>query len=161
MPSNYSSLTVTWFDETGGYVTSADITSDVKSIPQFTDTGTGEVNSARVVIRALDGAYNVSGNIIDVFDRIQIQCTDLGGNTYDRTFEVIDIIPSVSKSEGALLTLDCLGIEYHTQHVHVSKPFYFENAYNVVSDLGDMYEENNGTRQPVISNHNTVWNGSV
>lgn len=161
MPSNYSSLTVTWYDETGGYATSANVTADVKALPIFTDTGTGEVNQARIVLRALDGNYIVSGNKIDVFDRFQIQCTDLGGNSYDRTFEVIDIIPSQSKGEGTLLTVDCLGIEYHTQHIHVVKPYYFENAYNVIKDLGDMYEENNGSRQPLISNHNSVWNGTL
>ncbi len=161
LPSNYSSLTVTWYDETSGYSTSANITADVKAIPLFTDTGTGEVNQARVVLRALDGKYIVSGNKVDVYDRIQIQCTDLGGNSYDRTFEVIDIIPSQGKGEGTLLTLDCMGIEYHIQHVHVVKPYYFESAYNVIDDLGDMYEENNGSRQPLISNHDTVWNGSV
>lgn len=161
MPSNYSSLTVTWYDETSGYATYANVTSDVKSIPIFTDTGTGEVNSARIILRALDGKYSTSGNIIDIFDRFQIDCTDLGGNSYSRVFEVIDIIPSISKNEGSLLTLDCLGTEYHTQQIHVSKPYYFENAYNVVSDLFTMYEENNGSRQPLITNHNTVWNGSV
>ena len=60
MPSNFSSLTVTWFDETDSYTTSSNITNDVKSIPLFTDTGTGEVNTASLIIRSLDGNYNVT-----------------------------------------------------------------------------------------------------
>jgi hypothetical protein len=161
LPSNYSSLTVTWSSESSGYATNATITADVKSIPIFTDTGTGEVNQARIILRALDGNYITSGNIIDIHDRFQIECTDLGGNSYDRTFEVIDIIPSQSKSEGTLLTLDCLGIEYHTQQIHMSKPYYFENAFNVVKDIGDIYEENNGSKQPLISSHDSVWNNTL
>lgn len=157
MPSNYSSLAVTWYDATDTYSTSADITNDVKSIPIFTDTGTGEVNQARIVIRALEGKYITSGNIIDIFDRFHILCTDLAGNSYSRFFEVIDIIPSQTKSEGSLLTLDCLGIEYHTQQIHVSKPYYFESAFNVVDDLGDMYNENKGSAQPTLGDHNSVW----
>ena len=37
MPSNFSSLTVTWYDETDNYSTTSNITDDVKSIPLFTD----------------------------------------------------------------------------------------------------------------------------
>lgn len=160
MPSNYTSLTVDWYDETDGYTTTADITADVKGIPLFTDTGTGEVNQATIVIRALNGNYITTGNIIDNHDRIHIRCTDLGSNSYSRFFEVIDVTPSTANNEGALLKLECLGIEYHLQQIHVVKPYYFENAFNVVSDLGDMYNENNGSEQPTLANHNVVWNVS-
>ena len=157
LPSNYSSLTVTWYDATDSYSTTANITPDVKAIPLFTDTGTGEVNQARIILRALDGKYIVSGNIIDVYDRFHITCTDLGGNVYNRFFEVIDMIPSQGKGEGTLLTIDCLGIEYHLQHIHCSKPYYFENAFNVLKDLGDIYNENRGSLQPELTNNNTDW----
>jgi len=161
MPSNYTSLTVTWHDASDSYSTNVNVTSDVKSLPMFTDTGTGEVNQARIILRALDGKYINSGNKIDIFDRFHIECTDLGGNSYDRFFEVIDIIPSVTKREGTLLTLDCLGIEYHTQQVHMSKPFYFANANFVVKDIADMYSENKGSLQPSVANANTFWNGTI
>lgn len=85
MPSNFSSLTVTWYDETNNYSTTSNITDDVKSIPLFTDSGTGEVNQASLIIRSLEGNYNVTGSVIFAeFDRIRIQCTDLAGNSYDR-----------------------------------------------------------------------------
>ena len=35
---NIVNLTVTWFDESDNYVTTADITDGVQSIPLFTDT---------------------------------------------------------------------------------------------------------------------------
>ena len=158
MPSNFSSLTVTWFDETDSYTTSSNITNDVKSIPLFTDTGTGEVNTASLIIRSLDGNYNVTGSVIFAeFDRIRIQCTDLAGNSYDRFFEIFNIIPSQTKGEGTLLTIDCLGIEYHTQQIHMTKPYYFEDSYTVGASVGDIYNSNRGTKQPVLEDHNIVY----
>ena len=41
--TNYTGLAVTWYDQTDAYVTTDNITADVKTIPQFTDSGTGEV----------------------------------------------------------------------------------------------------------------------
>jgi len=158
LPSNFSSLSVDWFDQTDAYVTTADITNDVKSIPIFTDTGTGEVNQATIIVRSLDGKFNTTGSTIFAeFDRMRIQCTDLGSNTYDRYFEIINILPSQDKDGGTQLTLECLGIEYHTQHIHMAKPFYFEDSLEVGKVVGDIYVENAGTEQPVLSNFGTVY----
>ena len=157
---NFSSFTVDWFDEDDSYSTTADITSDVKSIPLFTDTGTGEVNSATIILRALDGNYLLDTQTptrIEEFDRIRIRCTDLGSNSYDRYFEVINIIPSQTKGEGTLLTLECLGIEYHTQQIHMVKPYWFENSFNVGHSVGTFYEANRGTKQPVLDKHGIVF----
>jgi hypothetical protein len=161
VPSNYQSLTLDWYDNSDNYTTTADFTADVKAIPHFTDTGTGEVNQATIVLRSLEGKFIENGNIVEKHDRFNIQMTDLAGNTYDRYFEVVDIIPSSSKAEGTLLTLECLGIEYHTQHIHFAKPYYFTNGSNVAKDIGDIYEENNGSNQPTLASHNVVWNGTV
>jgi len=158
VPSNFSSLTVTWYDETNNYVTTSNITDDVKSIPLFTDSGTGEVNQASLIIRSLEGNYNVTGSVIFAeFDRIRIQCTDLAGNSYDRFFEIFNIIPSQTKGEGTLLTIECLGIEYHTQQIHMAKPYYFEDSYTVASSVGSIYNDNRGTRQPELEDHNIVY----
>jgi len=80
----------------------------------------------------------------------------LGGNTYDRFFEIVNIIPSQTKGEGTLLTLECLGIEYHTQQIHFAKPFFFENSFNVANIIGQIYNANRGTEQPVLSGHTQV-----
>ena len=116
LPSNFTSVTVDWYDASDSYSTTADFTADVKSIPLFTDTGTGEVNEAKIILRCLKGAHIVSGNKVDIHDRFRIRCTDKASNSYDKYFEVINIIPSQAKSEGTLLTLECLVIEYYTQH---------------------------------------------
>lgn len=158
LPSNFTFLAVDWYDESSNYVSSVDITADVKAIPLFTDVGTESINSARIVLRSLDGNYITQGNVIDNFDRIQIRCTDLSGNTYNRFFEIVDIIPSASGTDGTLLTLECLGIEYHTQQILFSKPYYFANAFDVAKDIGDIYNESRGSRQPSLGNHVSDWN---
>jgi hypothetical protein len=153
---------VDWYDESDSYSTTADITADISSIPLFTDTGTGEVNEAMLTLRALGGRYITTGNIIEKRDRINIQCTDLGGNSYDRYFEVVSFTPSQDKSNGGtLLSLECLGIEYHTQQIHFTKPYYFQNGNAVAKDIADIYGENKGSRQPDLTNANTAWTGTL
>jgi hypothetical protein len=155
MGSKFKSLTLTWFDATGGYATSADVESNgtIIGIPLFTDTGSGEVNEAEIILSAKNGNFINSGTIqVDTFDRIRIQMTDLDDNTYDRYFEVIERIPS-QDSNGAILTLGCLGIEYHTQGINFSKREWFQNPFNVVQRIALSYESNNGTAQPLINGH--------
>ncbi len=109
----------------------------------------------------MEGNYNVTGSVIFAeFDRIRIQCTDLAGNSYDRFFEIFNIIPSQTKGEGTLLTIECLGIEYHTQQIHMSKPYYFENSYVVGISVGQIYNLNRGTRQPELVHHTSVYSNS-
>ena len=169
MPSNFTNLTVTWYDESDNYATSVVFPKgSIKSIPIFTDTGSGQVNEATIVLNANNGNFirnAVNGIIIDDYDRIRIQMTDLGGNSYDRFFEVLDRYPTKSKAKGVHLTVDCLGIEYHTQHVHYVKPHWFENAFNVGKDIGDLYNANTnaktGNRQPALQNHDAVYSTST
>ena len=56
MGSNFTGLSVKWFDESNGYSGSGtEIISDILAIPLFTDTGSGEVNEANLVISAKGG----------------------------------------------------------------------------------------------------------
>jgi len=158
MASNFSNIIVTWYDESNGYTGSGtDITSDVKAIPLFTDAGTGEVNQLQLVLIARDGNYITTGNIIEQYDRIRIECTDLDNNSYDRYFEILDIIPSQSKSSGTILTLEGLGIEYHLQQIHYSGSHYFKHAFAIGEDIGNVYQSNKGTRQPTLTGHDSVY----
>lgn len=157
---NIKNLAVTWYDATDSYVTNTEITADIKGIPLFTDTGTGEVNQARIVVRAARGRYitGTSPIPIDQFDRIHLTLSDIAGNSYDRWFEVDSIIPSQSKSEGTLLTLDCLGIEYYLQKMHFSKPFWFTDGASVSRFIIDKYNKRKGTLQPTISEETVPYN---
>lgn len=159
MPSNYTGLIVTWFDATDAYATTANITDDVQNLPLFTDTGTGEVNEAEIMIKAPFGKYITSTAPvpIDFFDRIRIQVTDLAGKSYDRFFEVVSRIPSQDKGAGTQLQLNCLGTEYHTQRIHFSLPFWFKSPFLPAKVAGDTYNSNKGTLQPLLSDHTVVY----
>lgn len=161
MPSDFTSYTITWYDQTDAYSTTTDITGDVKAGSLFTDTGTGEVNTANILIDSANGLYNTTGSTIFAeFDRIRIQCTDLGSNSYDRYFEIINILPSQDLQEGTMLTLECLGIEHHTQKIHMTKPYYFENSFLTAVSAGDLYNRSRGTEQPTLSFHNIIDEGN-
>jgi hypothetical protein len=160
MVSKVKSRTLTWFDESDGYVTSADLDANgvVSSIPIFTDTGTGESNEASIILSAKRGNFVHSGTIqIEKYDRIRIQFTDLNDNTYDRYYEVIDIPPSKTKGEGALIHLELMGIEYHLTPIHFSKREWYQSPFNVAQRIFVSYELNNGSRQPVINAHTTTY----
>ena len=60
-------------------------------------------------------------------------------------------LPSETKGEGTILTLKCLGIEYHTQQINMAFPFWFEDAREVGERIGLTYERNRGTRQPLLN----------
>jgi len=106
----------------------------------------------------LDGNYNTTGSVkFAEFDRIRIEITDLGNNSYDRFFEIISIIPTISKGEGTIITLECLGTEYHTQQIHMVKPYYFEDHFTAAKDIGAIYNSNRGSRQPTLTDHDTIW----
>ena len=160
MGSNYSGLTVTWYDESDGYSTSSDITTDILALPLFTDTGSGEVNEAELVVSAKGGKHITSGDKFDKYDRIHITLTDLGSNTYSRYFEIVELIPSQTKGEGSILTLQCMGIEYHTQVIHYARRDWFQQAFDTAEHIGDAYESNKGSRQPTLQYHDTAYSTS-
>ena len=111
MTSNWT-YTITHFDESNSWA-SVDITEDIVSIPTVTDTGSGEVNSARIILSANEGKFISVVPYIDQFDRIRIQINDGEGGTYDRYFDVIKILPSESKSQGTRVELFLMGLEHH------------------------------------------------
>ena len=161
---NIKNLEVTWHDASDSYATSAVITQHVKGIPLFTDTGSGEVNQARILLRARDGRFITSISPIPIaqFDRIHIECEDIGsGQKYDRWFEVDSLKPSQSKKTGTILTIDCLGTEYYTQHSHFAKPFWFTDGFNVVKFMIDQYNKRKGSDMPTLKEHDQLFNSTT
>jgi hypothetical protein len=161
MGSNYSGLIVTHYSESSSYVTSTNITTDVLSLPLFTDTGSGEINECEIVLSAKGGKYVNSGTQIKSFDRFRIQLTDLSSNSYDRYFEVTDLIPTQSKIEGSILTIHCLGIEYHTQMINYAKRDWFKSSSTVAKHIGTSYGENKGTKQPTLTAYDSTYSTST
>lgn len=160
MANNFVNLVITWYDATDIYSTTANITDDVIGIPIFTDSGSGEINTATIMVKAPYGKYitSTSPEPLDEFDRISIAMNDRKGNSYLRFFEIQKLIPGTDKDTGTILELDCLGIEYHTQMNHFSRQFWFKAPFLPSKIIGETYNDNKGTTQPTLSGHDTSYN---
>ena len=144
------------------------ISSDIISIPLFTDTGSGEVNEAQIVLNAIGGQY-ISANInsktiISQYDRIRIAVSDgltaqgTQRGAYDKFFYVMKKQPIKSKDSGVRLQLELLGTESYLQRIQYAKPHYFESPYEVFKSIGQLYNENRGSssNMPTISGHDST-----
>lgn len=149
--------TITHYDESNSWTTT-DLTDAVISIPSCTDTGTTEINSARIVLAANNGEYMKTSPEIEQFDRIRIQIDDkiTGTTNYDKYFDVVKILPSESKSEGTRVELYLLGLEYHLQKINYTKSHFSEGPYEVMKDIGDLYNTSRGTKQPTLQGHDNT-----
>jgi len=158
MTSQWTYTVTHWdFDTT----TETVITEQVNSIPMFTDTGSEEVNSARIVLSGNKGDGLTTGVIFDQFDRIRIQGTDGQGGTYNKVFEIEKIIPTRTKGQGLQIVLMCFGLERHLQRMNYIKNWFNEGYFEVTKDIGDYYNTNRGTKQPVLLGHDNVSNNTL
>ena len=161
------SFVVTHYYDVSGSTGTQTITDDVISIPKFTDTGSGEVNEATIVLDADSGNYisdDSSGKrIIQQHDIIKLRVTDnlpnqgtqgdigLGQGLYEKYFNVVKKIPIKSKSEGVRVQLELLGVENWLQRINYIKPHYFENPAEVFEDICNLYNANKGTGMPTLT----------
>ena len=162
--SQIKTATVLLFTEASAYATSVDITADVKGIPLLTKGITGEIAEMEITLGAAEGDYittNGTPTPIEQYDRIQVTLVDQADNTFNHVYEVETRTPEQSQGGGTQLTLECLGIEKHLQVINYFKPHYFENAFNVIKDIGDQYNSNKGIRQPTLYLHDTVYDAST
>ncbi len=150
------------------YPYSTDITSSVIAIEQMTDCGSGEVNSATLILNGRDGNFitNDSGSnttpntpILDEFDKIKIKLTDKNGDVYQRIFEVDELIPKKTIQEGIRLDVQLLGQERHLQQVHFAKQYYYASGFEASEDIVDKYNLSKGSAQVSVEKHdNTIYN---
>ena len=145
------------------YPYSLDISSHVVAIENFTDVGSGEVNSAKLILNARDGHFITSDSgtasspvtpILDEFDKIKILLTDRNGDTYSRILEVDTLMPKKTIQDGNRLEIELLGQERHLQQVHFAKQYYYANAQEVIQDIADKYNSNKGSAQVTIEKQN-------
>ena len=141
------------------YPYTTDISSSVIAIEKFTDVGSGEINSATLILNARHGDFitNDSGNIttpvtpiLDEFDKIKISITDKNGDSYSRILEVDTLTPKKTIQEGIRLEVELLGQERCSQQTHFAKQFYYANAFEVTEDIVDKYNLTNGSAQVTI-----------
>ena len=152
---------VTHYYDVSGSTGTQVITDDVISIPKFTDTGSGEVNEATIMLDADGGNYisdDASGKrIIQQHDIIKLNVTDslpaqgTQRAVYEKYFNVVKKIPIKSKSEGVRLQLELLGVENWLQRINYIKPHYFENPAEVFEDICNLYNANKGTGMPTLT----------
>jgi len=150
------SFTVKHYGLVSGVTT--DITNDIVALPLFTDTGSGEVNTAIITLSGDAGKYVVTSPIIDQFDQIWIQATDDSGNNFGRTgggvvYEVRKIIPQETKDGGNKLELQCAGIEANLQVMDYATPWWFTDSFTVGKDIGVFYNAVKGSNQPLLLSH--------
>lgn len=157
MTSNWT-YTVTHYDESNSWASTVLQSHDVDTLPLFTDQGSGEVNRAIVKLNAPNGKFLTTSPIIDQFDKIRIQGTDGQGGTYNRVYEVSHIRPVEDNPTGTMCELDCLGNEWYTQYIHYSRNFFFETAFGVGKDVGELYNDNIGSKQPTLQYHDVPYN---
>ena len=122
------------------------ITNDIEEI-ELTDTGTGEIKSAKITLNALKGKFMTAAPKLVQFDQIKIKITDESSNTYEEIYEVDRIIPIKNAGEGYTLQLECLGQEQHLQKIDFAKQFYFESAQTVTESICDFFNDSNGSAQ--------------
>ena len=141
------------------YPYSTDISASVISIEKFTDVGSGEVNSATLILNARHGDFitNDSGNnttpvtpILDEFDKIKIEITDKNNDSYSRILEVDTLTPKKTVQEGIRLEVELLGQERHLQQMHFAKQYYYSNAFEVTKDIIDKYNLSKGSAQVTV-----------
>ena len=154
-------------------VVSYDITDSVVKIENMTDTGSGEINSATIVLNARKGAFITQENNVNLppvqpttpilaeFDKIEIKLTDKNGDIFRKVYEVRTLEIKKTLAEGVRLIVRLIGQERALAEVQFSKPFYYANAWDVIRDIIDQYQDNKGSRQPTVENHDvTVDSGT-
>lgn len=147
------------------YPYTTDISSHVIAIERMTDVGSGEINSATLILNGRDGNFitNDSGSnatpntpLLDEFDKIKIKITDKSGNIYQRIFEVETLTPKKTIQEGIRLDVELLGQERCLQQTHFAKQYYYANANEVVKDICDKYIDTKGTAQVTVDKQGDV-----
>jgi len=163
------SFTITHYYTIGGSSNSQVLDSDVISIPMVTDTGSGEVNQAIIILNAVGGQYisdDATGKrLIKQHDIVRVRLRDSTYGTGDvagtqrgeylKFFNVVKKIPIKSKGEGVRLQIELLGVEKWLQGMNYAKPHYFQSAGIVFEDICNSYNANKGTGMPTITDFQT------
>tara|TARA_R110002110_G_scaffold414202_1_gene643659 strand:- start:434 stop:3322 length:2889 start_codon:yes stop_codon:yes gene_type:complete len=141
--------TVTLYHGTNHGNTS-DLSDDILSIPIFTDTGDGEVNTATIRLTGKDGKYMTSSPIIEDHDRVKIDVTDSNGLHYIRCFELMAKVPIRNKIEPPTAQIELAGIEICFKRIKCSMNTFELSTRQLYQKLMDTYNENKTTQMPSV-----------
>ena len=139
----------------GNFLTPVDITSNVITIENMTDVGTGEVNTAVLMLNARDGQFITEDNSgatpqINQFDRIRIELTDKNSDQYARIYEVESMEQKKTIKDGIRLVVNLMGLERHLQQVHFAKQYFYTSGFDLVKDVFDRYNTSKGSKQITV-----------
>lgn len=152
---------MTEYSYTITHVTSStDITGDVAGVT-VNEAMTGEISSCVIRLEALNGKYlnEVAATDMDEYDLIRVQITDDESATFDKLYEIDNIVPIQSVQEGNVVELECLGLEHHLQKFYFAKQFQAESAFDTLKEIISQYNDNKASLQPEIVGHDaTTYN---
>ena len=136
--------------------TAQDITNYVISIDKFTDVGTGEVVSAKLMLDARYGDFITVTNsgktpLIKHYDILKLRIETMRNKTdfYERYLVVSDLMPQTS-SQGHVLGVELLGREHFLQKMLFPGHFYFPSFRQMIRGIVAFYNLNKGKDQPAI-----------
>ena len=128
-----------------------DITQFVISIEKFTDVGTGEIVTARLMLDASFGDFVTQSNsdttpIISQYDLFRLH---LHESNYERYLIADDVLPQKNE-QGSFITLELFGREIYLQKMYFPGNFHFISFRDMVIRIRDFYNTNRGSSQPEI-----------
>ena len=135
--------------------TATDITSGIIDIQKFTDVGTGEVTSARVMLDSRFGDFVTESNggktpIISQYDVFRLTVAAGTARTHVRYLFQDDISPQ-KNDQGGFITLELFGQEAYLQKMYFPGHFYFIAFNDMIDRIVDFYNTNRGANQPELA----------
>ena len=134
-----------------------DITNYVISIEKFTDVGTGEIVSAKIMLDARYGDFVTQANsgktpILKQYEvlRLEVSTFHDSGEKYSRYLVVDDLSPQVN-ANGQFLSVELLGRERYLQKMLFPGHFYFVSFRKMIGTIVSFYNKNKGSKQPSIN----------
>ena len=128
-----------------------DVTS-VVNISKITHVGTGEINSAQMMISTVFGQHvrDAAGGtrpIIDQFSRFRLTMIDDDSVTYPRILITDTLLPQQSK-RSQVMNVEFFGRERFLQKMKFPGHFFFIPLDELARRIVSFYNENRGSRQP-------------
>ena len=139
--------------------TATNISESVESIDKFTDVGTGEIVSGKLMIDSRFGDFITESNsgdtpIIQQYDLFKLEVTDDADNSYSRYLIQDDIAPQRNES-GDHMILELFGREKYLQKMYFPGHYFFVSFKEMIITIRNFYNKNKGTSQPSIRTSGT------
>ena len=131
-----------------------DITKFVETFDKFTDVGTGEIVSAKIMLDSRAGEFITESNadttpIIAQYDTFLLTLYHNDDTTFQRFMLQDDISPQ-KNDEGTHLILNLLGRERYLQKMFFTGHYFWISFADMLTTIQKYYNDNRGTDQPFM-----------